>query len=169
MENNNVKKNAAHFNIIDLVIVIIVLACIAGVVFRHFSTKNVDNGEAPEKAKISFLVNDVRYTSADFFIGGDTVYTEEEGIKLGELMKGFTITPAEDYVTDFNGNTVKVNYPENTRIDVRGAILSEGKWRDGSFFIDGNTYIAAGRKLKVCTAHLTVTLIVTDVSAVSDT
>lgn len=169
METNGTKKGNARFNIIDLVIIVVAAACIAGVLLRHFSLKNADTGEVAENARISFLVQNIRYTSADFFVGGDGVYCDDDGIKLGEFMKGFTITPAEEYVTDYNGKTIKVNYPENTRIDVRGTILSEGKWRDGSFFVDGNKYIAAGKNLTVHTAHITVTLVVTDVAKVSDT
>ncbi len=169
METNGTKKSNGRFNIIDLVIIVIVAVCIAGVLLRRFSLKKADTGEVAEKASISFLVQNIRYTSADFFVGGDGVYCKDDGIKLGEFMKGFTITPAEEYVTDKNGKTMKVNYPENTRIDVRGSILSEGKWRDGSFFVDGNKYIAAGKVLAVQTAHITVTLLVTDVEAISDT
>ncbi len=166
MEANKKKKNSKmRFNIIDLVIVVLILACIVGVYLRSISVKDLDTEETLDTAQISFLVQDIRYTSADFFIGGEKVYTKEDGLKIGEFMKGyFVITPAEDYVTDHKGNTVKVTYPENTRIDVKGKILSEGKWTDGGFLVGGNTYIAAGKEMKICTSHITVTLVVTDVA-----
>lgn len=163
------KNRTARFNIIDLVIVVLILAVIAGVCIRYFSTQDVDEVDNSESATVSFLVQDIRYTSADYFVGGDNVYVDDDGTYLGEFMKGFTITPAEKYITDVNGKTVKVNYPENTRIDVRGQILSEGTWKDGSFMVGGNMYIAAGKKMKICTPHITVTLLVTDVTKNSDT
>ena len=166
MQSTKKKKGAkARFNIIDLLIIVLVIACAVGVYIKHISSENIDTDQSFEEAQLSFLVQDIRYTSAEFFENGEReVYLADDGTKLGEFMKGFTITPAEKYLTDSMGKPVKVVYPENTRIDVRGKILSEGMWTDEGFMVGGNLYVAAGKQMEIATSDIVVTLVVTDVT-----
>lgn len=166
MEQNE-KSKKVHFNVIDLVIVVLIVACIAGVFVRKALINSFDASPDLEKAEISFLTLNVRYTSADYFTSGKEVYISANSLKLGEFMKGFTITPAEKYIAEDDGKIIKVNYPENTQIDVRGKILSEGKWTDEGFLVDGNYYIAAGSNVEIQTDNFCVNILITDISKAS--
>lgn len=163
--NKTKKKATTRFNVIDLIIIILALACIAGIYIRYASLDDINAQAALDSAQVSFLVQDIRNTSAKFFENAEKeVYFADEKVKFGEFMRGFTITPAEKYMTDESGNVYKAVYPENTRIDVRGKILSEGRWTDTGFYVDGSIYIAPGKEIKIATSDITVTLIVTEVT-----
>ena len=74
-----------RFNIIDILIIIAVIALIAAVAVRYDFAGNVTTRTETAKAEISFIISNVRKTSSDYLIEGDTVVWTATGMTIGTL------------------------------------------------------------------------------------
>ena len=156
--NMEPKGGKKHFNIIDALIIIVLLACIVGLFFRYWNFSSGDREKALENYEIHFSVSNIAHMSEDAFVSGDTVTLADGNVILGQLSGLETVLPAEFIVHDKSGNLIKVNYPESTRIDVTGRIQSKGIMRENGYFVGGTTYVAAGKEYAVRTEHMDVVL-----------
>lgn len=156
--NEASKTGKARFNIIDALIVIILLACIVGLVFRYGNFGGGVSEDDLDNYEIYFAVKNIAYTSENAFVSGDTVTLVDGGEILGTLSRLDTVLPAELIVRDKSGNLITVNYPESTRIDVTGYIDSRGSMGENGYLVDGTTYVAAGKEYAVQTEHADVIL-----------
>ena len=168
------KKSNARFNIMDFLIVLIVLLCVFSLVARYTTvldkigiTENLDAYE------VRFTVSDLRYTTPSFFQIDDAVYmNNEEHTYVGRLLSrelgstdALTITLSSEYV-QVETSFVSAYFADNTYVDVAGRILCEGNMsRDGYFLLGGNTYLAVGQTLNVCTDLVCFELTVTGISS----
>ena len=156
-----------RFNIIDLVIVIALLACVAGVYLRYNFGEQYGVEHELAQYEITFEVTNIRYTSVDAFPEGDAVYLKNGGKYMGSIIGIDSTTPSEMVYTDLSGNIIQIYYPENSRIDLVGRLLASGTMTAGGFMLDGNTHLAAGTSYAVQTPHIDVTLVITDISPVN--
>ena len=155
MENN--KK---HFGALDWVILIVLILC-AAVFALRFGYKEQISGEGlTAKYAISFCINDVRYTTADALVKGDRVYVATDDTYIGIFDRIDSNNPAAYYVE--NSDT-KVYYPEGTRIDLTGTIISEGVMNDDGYFAGGSYFLAPGKKITIYTGHVFVDIVLTDI------
>lgn len=158
-----------RFNIVDLVLIIAVLACIAGVYLRfHFSEEFGVNHVQNEYA-VSFEVKNIRYTSVDAFPTGDNVYLQSSRKLLGTIIGIDSTSPSQMIYTDYSGNVKQIYYPEDSRIDLTGRIAARGTLTERGFMLDGNTYLAPGASYLVLTPHINVTLTITDIQPMPET
>ena len=168
-------KRAAHFNVIDAVIIILVIAVALGIYSRFNVIETLWAKVESEKYAVSFSVKDIRYTTASYVSVGDKVYFSDNGELFGTIMSesenvnALSITPASKHFTDSDGNVVEVFYPNDTRIDVRGRIECIGYYNDdGGFTVDGRKYLAPGQTVDVRTELVTVTITVTSIDLVQE-
>ena len=168
----NKKENAAsttkkvHFNVIDAIIILLVIAIAAGVFFRSYIIDKLWANSKSGDYVISFSIEDIRYTTPTYMNVGDEVYISDSGELLGTLISesdnvnALSITPASKYFTDENGNVVEVFYPDaESRVDVKGSIQCVGYYgEDGGFSVDGRHYLAPGQSILVKTELVTVTI-----------
>ena len=169
MANNKKESTAtnskAHFNVIDAVVILLVIAIGLGIFFR---ARIVDKLWAESKMGdyvISFSIEDIRYSTPTYMNVGDEVYFAD-GELLGELISesdnvnALNITPAAKYFADNNGNMVEVFYPDSeSRVDVKGKIQCQGYYdEDGGFSIDGRHYIAPSQNIDVKTELVSVSI-----------
>ena len=166
-------KRSAHFNVIDAVIIILVIAVALGIYSRFNVIETLWTGNETEKYAVSFSVEDIRSTTASYVDVGDKVYFADDNELFGTLMSesenvnALSITPASKYFTDSKGNVVEVFYPSDTRIDVKGRIECMGYYNEeGGFCVDGRKYIAPGQTVNVRTELVTVTLTITSIEAI---
>ncbi|MBQ2998902.1 MAG: hypothetical protein IJD64_00430, partial [Clostridia bacterium] len=144
-------------------IVLIVILCIAALIVRFGNFGGRTTSDRLESYDVYFSVTDIVYTSEDAFVPGDTVTLVDKGIVLGELVGLESILPAEFVARDKSGNLIVVNYPESTRIDVTGKIVSQGNMTDNGYLVGGTTYVASGTKYSVQTEHMDFVLTITDI------
>lgn len=152
-----------RFNVIDLLIVLIVLACVIGLAIRLGTVKEYSADENLKSYALYFTVTNIAYTSEDAFVVGDTVTITEGGIVLGQFAGLESILPAEFFARDSEGNLITVNYPETTRIDVTGRIESRGVMSENGYLVNGTTYIASGKAYQVQTEHMDFILKITNI------
>lgn len=167
------ERRFPKFHILDAVIIILVIAIIAGVYFRYSVVDMLGNLKNQSDANVTFLVENIKDTTELYIKIDDAVYFKADGNKFGTVMeiaensdRPLNITPAsetffvKDGVTE-NGTSITVNYPSETRINAEGKIRCKGVFApDGSFMLNGSTYLCAGQKYVVCTEKVTLEITV---------
>lgn len=157
------KRKVLGLNIIDFVIILLVVICLVGAAVRA-NQQNWFSGKSDlETFEIYFSVSDIAYTSEDALVMGDTVVLCENNCVLGTLQSIDSVLPSAMYVKDADGNVISVNYPESTRIDVTGTILSNGIMTENGYYLGGNVYIAPGKPYAVQSEHMNFTLVILDI------
>ena len=155
MENN--KK---RFGALDFVILVVLILCAAVFALRLGYKEQISGEELTAKYAISCCVDDVRYTTADAFVKGDRVYVATDDTYIGVFERLDSNNPAAYF--DENSNT-KVYYPEGTRVDLTGTIISEGVMNDDGYFAGGSYFLAPGKKITIYTGHVFVDIVLTDI------
>ena len=161
-QNTNTEMKL-RFNVIDVLILLIALACVIGLILRFGNVGGLSGTENLKSYDVYFSVSNIAYTSEDAFVQGDTVRLVESGAVLGEFAGLESILPAEFFARDENGNLIAVNYPESTRIDVTGRIVSLGVMGENGDWLNGTTYIAAGTEYAVQSEHMDFVLKITNI------
>ena len=158
-----VRKNGPRFNVIDAVILVLVLAAIVGIAIRYNLIGEIGINRGMEDYELHFSVSDIRYTSSDAFVEGDTVSLTTNGAHIGTMADLTSILPASAYAVDASGNVIQIHYPESTRIDVTGRILCRGTASSAGILTESGVNIVPGTTLAISTEHLDVTITVTSV------
>lgn len=162
-KQNTSVETKTRFNVIDVLIILIALACVVGLVLRFGNVGGLSSTENLKAFDVYFSVSNIAYTSEDAFVQGDTVRLADSGAVLGEFAGLESILPAEFLARDESGNLIAVNYPESTRIDVTGRIVSHGVMSDNGYLLNGTTYIAAGTEYVVQSEHMDFVLKITNI------
>ncbi|MBE6662512.1 MAG: DUF4330 family protein [Ruminococcaceae bacterium] len=152
------KKNGLGLNLIDFVVILLIVICLIGVVIRVRQIDWFNKNSALEEHEIYFSVTDISYISEDALVVGDTFTLRDNGAILGKLKSIDSVLPTTMYVKDADGNVLGVNYPETTRIDVTGTVLSLGEMTPNGYLLGGTTYIAPGKTYRVQSEHMDFTL-----------
>ena len=169
------KQTRPHFNVIDAVIVILVLAALVGVYFRYHIIDYLTQAGSKSDYYVSFTVEDVRYTTPYYIEMDDIFYLSSNGDELGSFAGGGenqsepVITFATKTVTDSKGIIHEIPYPhEQSRVDISGRLLCRGTFsEDTGFCLDGKTYIGSGEYISVYSEKVTFTLRVVSIEPVS--
>ena len=175
-KENGASSTRAHFNVIDAVIIILVIAVALGIYSRFNVVETLWAKNETEKYAVSFSVKDIRYTTATYVNVGDKVYFADNDELFGAIMSesednvnALGITPSSKYFTDSEGKVVEVFYPSDTRIDVKGRIECTGYYNgEGGFTVDGRKYLAPGQTVEVRTELVTVTITVTSIDLIEE-
>lgn len=142
MNENQVKP---HFNVIDLVIILAVVALIVTAVLRSGITNEIQKPEVDDKAEITVIVEGVSPAVAQAFGDGEVLYCSQTGEVLGTL-NHFDTEPYVRYLDTQTGEWIKAE--SSTLVTLRGTITCDGiHTSDGSFLLNGNRFIAAGTSL----------------------
>ena len=155
------------FSVIDVFIIVLVLACVAGIVGRYVLTD--ENGilaVTPETrmAAVHVLVSDIENTSAAYFSEG-AVFRMGNGDVTGELRE-FNEVPAEHYITNENGE-LEISYSGGDgNKDERCTIIVEGYYKDGIFLLGGREPILPGASIEMANDEIRVTALVLDITSV---
>jgi len=176
---NEVKKpKKFRPNIIDFLVVIAIIAAIAGIVIRSGFAKEVaesvvEQNTPVEEVYISFLIRDINKDSGSAFVenaefkAANFYYTD-----LGYLEKA-EVTRADYYFENRYGEMIKTkapladeNDPESYKdIDVRGTLVSKGKFDENGFFLlDGIYPITPGTDIRLANKDIDVMVTVIDVN-----
>ncbi|MCQ2436076.1 MAG: DUF4330 domain-containing protein [Clostridia bacterium] len=156
MKDNNVKiKSDTRLNAIDILIIVLVVACIAAICVRFYFTNNVD--PRSESVTIQFSVDGISDVNAAEYKNGQKVYLSSNDVEIG-----YFDTVKSEYMMidaiDDDGHTVRVTHPD--KMTVTGSIVLMGKWTDNGFAVNGNEIIRLGSKLNLYTSRNTFTLTV---------
>ncbi len=158
------KERKIRFNIIDFLIVIAVIACIVGIALRYNVADRIGVKSNTDTAEVSFIVRDIKQSSADALITGDTFYWTQNGVELGVLTSKST-TPAAIVSENSKGEAVVVY--SDYAVDATGVLTCVGTLTDDGFMIGGTQFVAPGKEMEINSKQVKVLVLITDVEVVN--
>ncbi len=164
------RKEKAAVAALDVFFVVVIVVAVLGIAARYLLIE--DNGilaGTPEykEAAISVLITNIEGTSSDYFVEGGEFSVMAEGYPC-TIVSDFIVTPAEYLEENEQGELVIAYHDEeNGNIDCRGALKVTGVYRDGFYFVEGETIVTAGMEVILTDGKISVTALVTDVSLIS--
>ena len=190
-QNKERAKKKFRINVFDILVIVLIIACIAGVVVRHTILERLESATSFAQYYVYFDAESVSYSSTvalenthDDTEGGNWVYLGDGITKVGYMTNGegssienLTVTISDVYVKDADGKTVSAQYADiekdkdritydvkDIRVKCEGFVSSDS----GSFLLNGKIYIAPGTVLNVQTKYGDFTLKVTAIEPVSN-
>lgn len=165
-----------RFGVLDALIILLAIVIIVGVYFRYSIVEWISNSSGLKEYTISYSIDNIRYTTPNYINVGDKVYFADSGeefgtlINVSESMGALSITLASEYFTTSQGAIVEVPYPTlESRVNAVGKLSCTGRYaEDGSFFVNGSTFISSGQQIKVNTAYATVVIRIDSIDAVEE-
>ena len=103
------KKSGARFNIFDVIIIFIVLACIAAIIVRAYFTANIKDDFTT--AKVEFSVISVSENTAASLHPSRKIYLSSGGDEIGAIEE-VAYVPSEIYALDAAGKPVSASHPD---------------------------------------------------------
>lgn len=113
---------------------------------------------------VSYVVSGTKSEYSDAFSGGRAFYLEN-GEEFGVLREGAVFTPAKTYAENADG-TYRAAYASDGTVDVKGTATVSGIMTESGFLLGGSRYIAANLPLTISSSDITVTITVTDITAI---
>ncbi len=164
------KTKKIAFNLLDWLIVVSVLLAGIGIWFRFGLAEQWENKQNTVTACISFSISNIKETSftGGYFAEGNAVYNADADNNLIGYFAGedkFGYVPAVFYQYTKTGEGV-IKQSASDRIDVVGAIMTEGLLTENGFFYGGTTYIAPGQVVLISTRDIRVSVLITDIEIV---
>ncbi len=183
MKDKKIKKtgkkagSAASFNVVDLLIIVVILACITGVVLRYTVLSDTWSLDGGDVYYITFRADSLSYTAYSTLLVASSeqndnwLYLDDGITELGSLSisNGSSIAGMPDNLTYrlADGSELSVPYSSSENDNdvtwtLTGKIMCHGKIaQDGGFLLNGQKYISINDRLtvysKYCDLDLTVT------------
>lgn len=167
--NPNPKTNKKKLNAIDWFLIIAVVLCLAGSAFRMIVGSEGGTLTAPvtmEDYVVSFKIGNIRNSSTEYLQPETKFYMDSTDQYFGQIQGNVSVTPAQFYLEDAEGNYVEAYAPENgdaTRVDVTGTMQVSGYMGEGGFLLDGTTSLAINKTFALRSSHIYVTITITDI------
>ena len=177
-ENRTGEKARFRLNAIDVLVIVLVVVCIAGVILRHTVLENMNFGGEEKDYYITFTVSSISYSQLQLIdlakdeaeTNGNWVYLSDGYTKLGNLTALGEQNKESFVYKNGNGKTVSVVYSDNEADEdvpwsLTGKILCKGNYSEnGGFLLNGNQFISPNTELEVCMKYCDFTLKIIDIS-----
>ncbi len=161
MASSEQKKSGARLNLFDIVLILAVLLCIAGIVLHAYFTKDLTD-DYSQTATISFVVSGVSEETAMAFSNpGSPIYDAKTDKKLGMLAEA-SYTALTVQVEDGDGRLTSATHPDKKVIT--GTATLVGNWTEDGFHIDGSTPAFIGKTVSIYTDSAVCTITITGVN-----
>ena len=177
------EKKKTRFNIVDVIIIVVVIACIGGVALRVVLTNTFKNNNMKDYI-VTFKAEGLSYSQYlgieqaldEAEKGGNFVSFADKDERLGKL---YGITESELlYIESHNGEKIYFEVGENdvNSIDdddswkedsiwyIKGTIMCSGEDSDeNGFLLNGDTFLAANQNIEVTTKYAQFNLKITGI------
>ena len=154
------------FNLLDVVIIIVAVACVAGILIRSSLADKIIKKDV--EAKVTFTISNVRTDVAkESLLEGDLYYCKEFNGKFGEICdrESFEFAPAKQHYRSEDGTLVESTL--NHRSDVTGYMKVTGRFdEEVGFLVDGVNHISPGARFEVNSAHRKMEILIISVDPV---
>ncbi|MBP3555944.1 MAG: DUF4330 family protein [Clostridia bacterium] len=155
------KRSGAHFNLFDVILILVIIACITGIALHAYFTKDLTETYS-ETANISFVVSGVSEKTADAFcVVGASLYAQDSDRIIGTLLES-SYAPLFLDLENAEGLLVKAKHPDKKEITANASFT--GTWTDDGFLIGGTTLAIVGKEMKIYTENAVCTIVFTSVS-----
>ncbi len=158
------KGLAKKINVLDIVIILVVLLAVISFVFRYQVKNEIEGNDAMGEYLISFRVYDVNASTEKAFVTGDRVFVATDDTYIGNFLRLDSTNPAAKYFNDLDGRGIVAYYPEGTRVDLEGSIISSGIMNEDGYYVDGKYFLAPGKQVTFYTGHIFVDAFISDIT-----
>ncbi len=161
MSTSENKKTGVRFNLFDVLLILAVIACVAGLVLHAYFTDDLIETYS-ETANITLTVTGISERTASAFCrAGATVFLGETNEKIGTLTQAsYTAMVVE--LENTEGILVNAVHPDKKTATATATLT--GTWTEDGFLIGGHTLAALGKTLNIYTEDAVCTVTVTGVS-----
>ena len=140
-------RKKIRISIIDVLIVLTVVACIAGT-FVHYRVYEKNHAVVKDdNSLVSILYSSLTPDVAEKAVEGDIVFFDN-GEPFGKIVE-ITVEDAEVYYKNSDGKWVLGT--DETKKDVTVMLQVGGDFTEGGFLANGTEYIAAGMEIETYT------------------
>ena len=167
--NTKEKKTKKKLNAIDWFLIAAVVLCLIGAALRMLLGSESGSFTSPvvmEDYIVSYEIRNIRNSSIEYLGEGAEFYIDETEQYFGKMTGNLSVTPAQFYVSDAEGNYVEAYAPENgdaTRVDVAGTMTVSGYMGEHGFLLNGNTSLAVNKFIALRSPFIYVTITITDI------
>jgi hypothetical protein len=170
-EVKNTKRFWQRGNVLDIVILLLVLAAIASVVFRYYQTQTLAEEQNSQTVRVSFSVEQTLPGIADAMSVGDTLRLTD-GTVFGRLEAHegamgacpFSVQAAQLLLKDASGDYVEATLDTGSLVDLEGVLECTGIYDEhGAFLLDGRYSISPGQRVAVLSEKTAFALCVTEI------
>ncbi len=142
LENNK----RIRVSVIDILIIIAVIACIAGVVVHYKVYEKVNEVKTDDLCSVSVLIRGASLEMSESVTVGDQIFFGESGDLLGKVAE---INKSDATVYYRNYRDEIVEYIDNSLFDVVIVLDVSGSLTDSGFLVNGTEYVAAGEEFVI--------------------
>ena len=154
---NNTEKNQKLFSsggiFVDVFIGFLIVACVAGILYRCFLYDPAAFKQDGESYVVYFEIENAHESYAQYLQGGDVVYDEQTGMRLGTLVvhdahaEGSAVAVAQDELVP------------DAPLAVQGVMRSAvGSMEQGTLVIGGSYMLTPGQVLEIYTDTVSVSV-----------
>jgi len=159
----NIKRSKVKIAAVDVLIVLLLILCLAGVCVRIAVGENgLFSGEEKGSYIVSYVIEGEKDEYSSYFSEGCEFYLEN-GDRFGALSGNATFTPAKIIGENSRGEAV-ISYADDGTVDITGTFLVRGTMTESGFLLNSNTYIAPNMTVTVRSSDITSNITVTDIT-----
>lgn len=153
-------ENKTRFNMIDFIIIMIVIACIIGTVFRGAILDRLSFSSSADSVRVSFFAENLTYDDIAALKVDDTLYLSDKSfgsLKSMSYVKQTVVVPSED----------RLSFTEaldSTHYTLTGEIEISGKNTDKGFFFDSDIHIGVGKVLNLESSNSAISIVITKIT-----
>ena len=158
MGNRHTSSDSTKFNVFDILIVAMIVACIAAIGLRFYFISNVDM--TSESVSVKFEIVGISGENADEFKEGKKLYLQNGDDEVGRITSVFT-EPMKVRASDESGSLITLDHPDKKT--VTGTATLNGKWNEKGFMLNGTQLISLGTVIDLYTDRNQFSLTVIEV------
>lgn len=161
MATNTVKEKKTRFNLIDLVIIIVVIACIIGTVFRAAIIEKLSFVANNDTAYVTFYAENLTAEDVASISVGDefSLNGKSFGVieKSPESNSQSVVVPSQDGSGFYCANDDKL-------YTVKGEMKIRGDSTENGFFFGSDTHIGVGKVLSLEGKKCNISIVITKIT-----
>lgn len=171
------ERRFPKFGILDAVIILLVIAIVVGIYFRYSFFDTLVNMRNMKECYVTFKTENVTVDTTRSLYKDDLVYLKSDGTTFGNLAvkseEMSTVIQEQPATSTFvkDGNVYSdIQYPQGidgalvygTGVIKCSCLINE----DGSYILNGSTYISIGQTYTVCTEKVTLDITITQIETI---
>lgn len=154
-------ENKTRFNMIDFIIIMVIIACIVGTVFRSAILDRLSFSSSTDNARINFCAENLTQEEIEMLKVGDELFLS--GKSFGVIRAVSNPKEQTAIVTSEDGSKF-VKATDNMRFTLVGEIEISGENTDKGFFFDSDIYVGVGKVLNLESRKCDISIIITKIT-----
>ncbi len=165
MTSENRKNKKISVSVIDVMIVLAVIACIAGVFVHYRVYEKTHEVTTDDVCTVSVLIEGASLELGDKISSGDQIFVETNGESFGKVVEA-NKNSATVYYENLNGEIVEKI--DDNILDIVIKIEVSGSLTESGFLANGKEYIAAGKEMALYSKDFSENCLVIDVENIQE-